>query len=329
MSTTVALSEAALHIDAASAAEQIVERIRDQVAHQLRRRGVVVGLSGGVDSSVVAALAGRAVGPERVVGLIMPERESAPESADLAVHVAKTLSIRTVVEDITGILDAAGCYRRRDDAIRSVLPELSDGYRCKIVLPDLIAKPSYALYSLVARSPEGVERRIRLPLDAYLEIVAATNFKQRVRTMTAYHHADRLRYAVAGTANRLEDDLGFFVKQGDGAADFKPISHLYKSQVYQLAECLGVPDAIRSRRPTTDTYSLEQSQEEFYFGLSLRQTDLVLYARDRGLPPDAVADALGVTAEQAARAYRLIDNRRLGARYLRMAPLTVEDEALA
>jgi len=329
MSTTVALSEAALHIDAASAAEQIVERIRDQVAHQLRRRGVVVGLSGGVDSSVVAALAGRAVGPERVVGLIMPERESAPESADLAVHVAKTLSIRTVVEDITGILDAAGCYRRRDDAIRSVLPELSDGYRCKIVLPDLIAKPSYALYSLVARSPEGVERRIRLPLDAYLEIVAATNFKQRVRTMTAYHHADRLRYAVAGTANRLEDDLGFFVKQGDGAADFKPIAHLYKSQVYQLAECLGVPDAIRSRRPTTDTYSLEQSQEEFYFGLSLRQTDLVLYARDRGLPPDAVADALGVTAEQAARAYRLIDNRRLGARYLRMAPLTVEDEALA
>ena len=329
MSTTVALSEAALHIDAASAAEQIVERIRDQVAHQLRRRGVVVGLSGGVDSSVVAALAGRAVGPERVVGLIMPERESAPESADLAAHVAKTLSIRTVVEDITGILDAAGCYRRRDDAIRSVLPELSDGYRCKIVLPDLIAKPSYALYSLVARSPEGVERRIRLPLDAYLEIVAATNFKQRVRTMTAYHHADRLRYAVAGTANRLEDDLGFFVKQGDGAADFKPIAHLYKSQVYQLAECLGVPDAIRSRRPTTDTYSLEQSQEEFYFGLSLRQTDLVLYARDRGLPPDAVADALGVTVEQAVRAYRLIDNRRLGARYLRMAPLTVEDEALA
>jgi len=329
VSTTVALSEAALHIDAASAAEQIVERIRDQVAHQLRRRGVVVGLSGGVDSSVVAALAGRAVGPERVVGLIMPERESAPESADLAAHVAKTLSIRTVVEDITGILDAAGCYRRRDDAIRSVLPELSDGYRCKIVLPDLIAKPSYALYSLVARSPEGVERRIRLPLDAYLEIVAATNFKQRVRTMTAYHHADRLRYAVAGTANRLEDDLGFFVKQGDGAADFKPIAHLYKSQVYQLAECLGVPDAIRSRRPTTDTYSLEQSQEEFYFGLSLRQTDLVLYARDRGLPPDAVADALGVTVEQAVRAYRLIDNRRLGARYLRMAPLTVEDEALA
>jgi len=329
MSTTVAVAEGALHIDAASAAEQIVECIRDQVAHQLRRRGIVVGLSGGVDSSVVAALAARAVGPDRVVGLIMPERESASESADLAAQVAKTLSIRTVVEDITGILDAAGCYRRRDDAIRSVLPELSDGYRCKIVLPDLIAKPSYALYSLVARSPEGVERRIRLPLDAYLEIVAATNFKQRVRTMTAYHHADRLRYAVAGTANRLEDDLGFFVKQGDGAADFKPIAHLYKSQVYQLAECLGVPDAIRSRRPTTDTYSLEQSQEEFYFGLSLRQTDLVLYARDRGLPPDAVADALGVTVEQATRAYRLIDNRRLGARYLRMAPLTVEDEALA
>jgi len=325
MSTTVALSEAALHIDAASAAEPIVECMRDQVAHQLRRRGIVVGLSGGVDSSVVAALAARAVGPDRVVGLIMPERESASESADLAAQVAKTLSIRTVVEDITGILDAAGCYRRRDEAIRSVLPELSDGYRCKIVLPDLIATPSYALYSLVARSPEGVERRIRLPLDAYLEIVAATNFKQRVRTMTAYHHADRLRYAVAGTANRLEDDLGFFVKQGDGAADFKPIAHLYKSQVYQLAAHLGIPEEIQRRTPTTDTYSLEQSQEEFYFGLSLEQTDLCVYARDHGIEADAAAGAVGLTPDQVTRAYRAIDSKREAARYLHMPALLVAE----
>jgi len=320
------LSPSVLDIDAAAVAHHVATTLRDQVFHRLRRRGVVVGLSGGIDSSVVAGLAARALGSERVVGLLMPERESSSDSARLAGEVAAAFSIATVVEDITGVLEAAGCYRRRDAAIRSVLPDYGDGYRSKIVLPDLIGRPGYALYSIVIQTPAGEEMRMRLPLEAYLEIVAATNFKQRVRTMTEYYHADRLRYAVAGTANRLEHDLGFFVKQGDGAADLKPIAHLYKSQVYQLAEYLGVPDAIRRRPPTTDTYSLDQSQEEFFFGLSLRQTDLLLYARDHGLPPEAAADALGLPLEQTTRAYGVVDSKRHAARYLLMPPLLIEDE---
>jgi NAD+ synthase len=323
---TLDLSPSVLDIDAAAVAHHVATTLRDQVFHRLRRRGVVVGLSGGIDSSVVAGLAARALGPERVVGLLMPERESSSDSAGLAGEVAAAFSIATVVEDITGVLEAAGCYRRRDAAIRSVLPDYGDGYRSKIVLPDLIGRPGYALYSIVIQTPAGDEMRMRLPLEAYLEIVAATNFKQRVRTMTEYYHADRLRYAVAGTANRLEHDLGFFVKQGDGAADLKPIAHLYKSQVYQLAEYLGVPDAIRRRPPTTDTYSLDQSQEEFFFGLSLRQTDLLLYARDHGLPPEAAADVLGLPLEQTTRAYGVVDSKRHAARYLLMPPLLIEDE---
>jgi NAD+ synthase len=320
------LSPSVLDIDAAAVAHHIAMTLRDQVFHRLRRRGVVVGLSGGIDSSVVAGLAARALGPERVVGLLMPERESSSDSAGLAGEVAAAFSIATVVEDITGVLAGAGCYRRRDAAIRSVLPDYGEGHRSKIVLPDVIGRPGYAVYSIVIQTPAGEEIRVRLPLEAYLEIVAATNFKQRVRTMTEYYHADRLRYAVAGTANRLEHDLGFFVKQGDGAADLKPIAHLYKSQVYQLAEYLGVPDAIRRRPPTTDTYSLDQSQEEFFFGLSLRQTDLLLYARDHGLPPEAAADALGLPLEQATRAYGVVDSKRNAARYLLMPPLMIEHE---
>jgi NAD+ synthase len=325
----LALSPSVLEIDAASVADSIASTMRDQVFHQLRRRGIVVGLSGGIDSSVVAGLAARAVGSERVVGLLMPERESSSDSAHLAGELAAAFSIPTIVEDITDALAAAGCYRRRDAAIRSVLPGYGEGYRSKIVLPDVIGRSAYALYSIVVQTPAGDEARVRLPLAAYLEIVAATNFKQRVRTMTEYYHADRLRYAVAGTANRLEHDLGFFVKQGDGAADFKPIAHLYKSQVYQLAEYLGVPDAIRRRPPTTDTYSLDQSQEEFYFGLSLRQTDLLLYAKDHGVPPEAAADALGLTVEQTTRAYGVVDSKRNAARYLLMPPLLIADEEAA
>ena len=206
------------------------------------------------------------------------------------------------------------------------MPEYGDGWRCKIVLPDQITHPNYAIYSIVVRAPAGEERRVRLPLDAYLGIVASTNFKQRVRKMMEYYYADRLRYAVAGTANLLEHDQGFFVKLGDGAADVKPIAHLYKSQVYQLAEFLGVPEEIRQRKPTTDTYPLEQSQEEFYFGLSLEQTDLCVYARDHGIAAAEAAPVVGLTAEQVARSFDVIDSKREAARYLHAPALLAGPE---
>ena len=324
MTLTQRFSRSTLDIDAGAVADHIVASLRDIVTNRLRRRGIVVGLSGGIDSSVVGVLAARALGPDRVFGLLMPEAESSPDSARLARMLADTFGIRTAVEDISSMLEAAGCYRRRDDAIRSVAPQYGAGWRCKIVLPDAIATGQYPLFSVVMRPPAGVERRVRLPLDAYLAIVAATNFKQRTRKMMEYHYADRLRYAVAGTANLLEHDPGFFVKHGDGAADVKPIAHLYKSQVYQLAAYLGVPEEIRSRRPTTDTYPLEQSQEEFYFGLSLEQTDLCLYARDHGLSPEVAAGAVGLTPQQVARVYRSIDAKRAAARYLHEPPVLIE-----
>ena len=320
MSVTAPFSSEMLRLDAAAEVDRLTGHIRS-VLRDLRRRGVVVGLSGGIDSSVVAVLAARAVGPTRVMGLMLPESESSAESLVLAQRLADDVGLRTAIEDIGPILAAAGCYQRRDDAIRTVVPEYGEGWRCKIVLPDLIAGASYALYVVVVQSPTGEERRVRLPLEAYLGVLAATNMKQRVRTLLEYTYADRYRFAVAGTPNRLEYDQGFFVKQGDGAADFKPIAHLYKSQVYQLAEYLGVPDAIRRRRPTTDTYPLEQSQEEFYFGLSLAQMDLCLYGRDHGVPADVVGEATSLTSAQVQRAFRMIDSKREATRYLHMAPV--------
>ena len=327
MSVVTSFSADLLRIDAPAVAGELQAFIRDSVFYLLRRKGIVVGLSGGIDSSVVGALAARALGPERVVGLMMPEADSSDDSLTLAAAVADACGIRTVREDISETLAAAGCYRRRDEAIRSAVPEYGDGWRCKIVLPDQITQANYAIYSIVVRAPSGEERRVRLPLDAYLGIVAATNFKQRVRKMMEYYYADRLRYAVAGTANLLEHDQGFFVKLGDGAADVKPIAHLYKSQVYQLAEFLGVPEEIRQRKPTTDTYPLEQSQEEFYFGLSLEQTDLCIYAHDHGIPAAEAAPVVGLTAEQVARAFAVIDSKREAARYLHATALLARPES--
>ena len=158
-----------------------------------------------------------------------------------------------------------------------------------------------------------------------MEIVAATNFKQRTRKMLEYYHADRLNYAVAGTPNRLEYDQGFFVKLGDGAADVKPIAHLYKTQVYQLAEYLEVPAEIRKRPPTTDTYSMPQGQDEFYFSLPYDRMDLCLYGKNNGIATETVADALGLTPEQVQSVYDDIDTKRSTTRYLHLPPLLIDD----
>jgi NAD+ synthase len=318
----MALSKDSLKLDAEAEIERIAKGIRDMLSRQLKRRGAVVGLSGGIDSSVVGALCVRALGKERVLGLHMHERESSDETRRLSKSIADTLGITSIDEEITPMLDAAGCYRRRDDAIRMVVPDFGPGWKSKIVLPSVVDSDMFRIFSVVVQDPKGRETSARLTQEAYLAVVAATNFKQRIRKMMEYHHADRLNYAVAGTPNLLEYDQGFFVKVGDGAADFKPIAHLYKTQVYQLAEALGVPEAIRSRPPTTDTYSLPQSQNEFYFSLPYDQMDLCLYAKNHGISAAETGRALGHTAEQIERVYRDIEGKRAFARYLHMPPLS-------
>jgi NAD+ synthase len=314
----------ALRIDPAEETAWITEAIREHVFGHLRRKGVVLGLSGGIDSSVTAALCARALGADRVLGLLMPEHDSSPESFALGHLVAGPYGIPVIVEDIAATLEASGCYSRRDQAIRSVFPEYGPGYKAKIVLPGLFEGSTFRLFSVVIQSPTGEVRRARLSLGAYQQLVAATSFKQRVRKMMEYYHADRLRYAVAGTPNRLEYELGFFVKLGDGAADLKPIAHLYKTQVYQLADHLGVPEAIRRRPPTTDTYSMAQSQEEFFFSLPYDKMDLCLYGKDQAIPAEELASAVGLTARQVERVYDDIDAKRSAARYLHERPLVVD-----
>jgi NAD+ synthase len=314
-----------LHIDPAAETSRISQALRRQLAEDLKRRGLVVGMSGGVDSSVCAALAVRAVGANRVLGLFMPERESESESLHLAREMAIQLGIDSVTEDIAPILEGAGCYVRRNEAIRRVVPEFADDWGCKLVLPaERLEADRLNVTFLVVQRPDGEMLKVRLPAVEYRQIVAASNFKQRTRTMLEYYHADRLHYAVLGTPNRLEYDQGFFVKGGDGLADVKPIAHLYKSQVYQLAEFLGVPASITSRPPTTDTFSLPQSQEEFYYSMPSRLLDIVLLARNEGRPDNDLAEEIGFTAEQARRAYRDIDQKRTTTRYLHLAPQLVE-----
>lgn len=314
-----------LEYDCAREADRIGNEIREHVLRRFKKKGVVLGFSGGVDSSVVGALAVRALGKERVFGLLMPEQDSSLETLPLSQQIVQHLGIPSQLEDISAILEATDCYRRRDDAIRIIIPDYGVGWKSKIVLPSVLDDDQYRLFSIVAQSPEGEITKARLTLDAYLGIVAATNFKQRARKMMEYYHADRLNYAVAGTPNRLEYDQGFFVKLGDGAADVKPIAHLYKTQVYAMARYLGLPEDICSRLPTTDTYSLPQSQEEFYFSLPYDQMDLVLLGKNNGYAATEIAANMGLRTEQIERVLRDIDAKRRVAHYLHSPPILIDD----
>jgi NAD+ synthase len=313
-----------LDLDPKKEVQKITDTIRSILSKKLKRRGLVVALSGGIDSSVSIGLAVAAIGSERVLALLMPERHSSDDTLELSTLVADTFNVDRVHENISGILETVGFYKRYDEAVRQVIPAYGTGWKSKITISNAIESKGFNVFSIVAQSPNGQILRERLPLKAYLEIVAATNFKQRTRKMLEYYHADRLNYAVAGTPNRLEYDQGFFVKLGDGAADIKPIAHLYKIQVYQLAAYLGIPEAVRKRPPTTDTYSLPQGQDEFYFSLPYAKMDLCLYAKNNGYAPTEIAPVVELTTEQVQRVYNDIDTKRTTTRYLHMAPQLIE-----
>lgn len=318
-----------LRIDPAAEAARVVATLRDQVQRVLRRRGVVLGVSGGIDSAVCLALSVRAFGPGRVLPLLMPERDSSPDSLRLGQLVCAAFGVSPLVEDLTQTLKAVGCYARQAEAIRQVVPAYDERWRCKLTLPALSADGRLNVSRLVVETPCGERRTVRLPAASYRQLVAASSFKQRTRKMLEYYHADRLHHAVVGTPNRLELDQGFFVKQGDGAADLKPIAHLFKSQVYQLAEHLGVPGEVCAQAPTTDTWSLPQTQEEFFFALPHGHLDACLYAVERGISAEDVARGIGLPADVVQRAFADIAAKRRTTRPLHLPPLRVDDAAQA
>ena len=318
-----ALAPDVLAIDAEAQASRIAERLAAIVGRDLRRRGLVIALSGGVDSSVCAALAVRAVGPGKVFGLMLPERDSSPQSLTRAKLVAAQFGIAHEVEDIAPALEALGCYRRRDEAIRAVFPDYGELWKSKIAIAGG-REGAFNYFKLVVQPPGGALREARMPVREYLQVVAATNFKQRIRKTLEYYHADRLNYAVIGTPNRLEYDQGFFVKNGDGAADVKPIAHLYKTQVYALARHLGIPAEICEAAPTTDTYSLVQGQDEFYFALPYDRMDVALWAANHGVPAADLAAHFGIAVREAEFIYKDIDAKRRATRYLHAAPALIE-----
>ncbi|MDP1676404.1 MAG: NAD(+) synthase [Bacteroidota bacterium] len=311
----------ALAIDPGKEIASITASLRKSVRETLHRKGAVLGVSGGIDSSVCAALCVKAFGANNVLAIFMPERDSSGESLRLGKLLTDQFGIPSLIEDMTPLLEGAGCYRRQTEAIQLVFPEFGPQWKFKITLPSLLENNRLNVARLTIEMPSGETKTQRMSYNAYFQLIAATNFKQRTRKMMEYYHADRMNFAVCGTPNRLEYDQGFFVKNGDGSADIKPIAHLYKTQVYDLARALGIPEEICSRPPTTDTFSMSQTQEEFYFSLPYHTMDLCLYALNNNISSSDVASVIGLTTEQVERVFADIHAKRRATLPLHLSPL--------
>jgi NAD+ synthase len=318
----MAFSKDSILVQAQKEIDKITSKLKSDVIKILKKRGAVIGISGGIDSTVVLALCAKTFGPERVVGVMMPESDSNPDSLVLAKKLADQFGVRYIVENMTAALAGFGCYTRRDEAIKRVFPEFDATYKAKIVLPtNVMEKGTLNVFQLTIIAADGTQKTTRIPVNEYLQVVAASNFKQRSRMSMLYYHADRLNYAVVGTGNKNEHDQGFFVKYGDGGADVKPIAHLFKTQVFQLAAELNVPKEIQNRIPTTDTYSAEQTQEEFFYRLPFDVLDTIWYGMEQGVSAADIALALNLKTTQVENVIADIKRKIAGTEYLRMNPL--------
>jgi NAD+ synthase len=316
-----------LDLDPAAESNLIIAALREKVPKLMRRYGAVVGISGGVDSAVVLALCVKAFGPEKVLAIMMPDKDSESDSENLARQVSAHYEVQPICENITSALEGFGCYLRRDQAIRRALPafDAAQGHKVKIGLPqNLLEEDTLNVFSVTMVGSSGTETTRILAAREFLDIVAASNLKQRTRMSILYYHAERNNYAVIGTTNKNEHGQGFFVKHGDGGVDIQAIAHLYKTQVYQLAEFLGVPDAIRNRPPTTDTYSASGTQQEFFFRLPFETMDLLWFAQENAVSVHEVAQVMGLTEIQIQRAFRDFSRKQRMTTYLRMAPVHLD-----
>ena len=313
-----------IDFDREAEVKKIYTAMRSIMGTKLHRRGAVIAVSGGIDSSVCAALALQAFGAKKVFALQLPERDSAADTQSRSNQLIEHLGVESLTHNIASTLEEIGCYSWRDQAIKEVFPQYGKDWKNKIIIAGGL-EGQYNHFKLVIQDPEGSREEKRLPLKAYLQIVAATNYKQRIRKTIEYFHADRLNFAVIGTPNRLEYDQGFFVKNGDGSSDLKPIAHLYKTQVYALARYFELPDAICEAEPTTDTYSMPQGQDEFYFALPYKAMDKALWAHNRGASAEDIARFLDISIEQAEFVLKDIDNKRTTTAYLHAPAYLMEE----
>ena len=313
-----------LKIDPVQHLEKLTKFIVDQMNAVFRRKGIIVGLSGGIDSALLAAVAVHAIGKEKVIGLVLPESESNPISSEYAIKHAQVLDIEHRQINITPTVDSIVQYKWRDEYIQKLIPEYKPDYKYNITLPtDLLERASYSFYLLQVQMPDGEIKKKRLNMEEFRTITSFANIKIRARMLHLYAEAERRNLLVAGTTNRTEFILGDFCKYGDGGTDIEPFTHLYKNQIYQLSDYLEVIPEIINRQPSPDTFSLPVSDQEFFFRISFEKLDHLLYAWEHEVPINDVANVLDISEDAVERAFKDFTTKNNATAHLREVPNTL------
>jgi NAD+ synthase len=321
MESEMGFDKSVLDFNVEKVVEQLTSFIREQTSEVFKRQGIVIGLSGGIDSAVAGALSVRALGPKRVFGVLLPEKDSNPISREYGRKAAESLGIEYREVEITPMLQAFGVYDIRNAVVKKYFPDYNDDRRFRLTLPqDLLDRDRISAYHLEIEMPGGEIESRRLSRDDYLTMMAANDIKQRVRMTQLYFEAEKRYYIVCGTTNLPETVQGFFVKFGDGGVDIEPLTDLYKTQVFRLGEYLGVPKEILERTPSPDTYSLPVSDKEFYFCMTYEMADMILYALRNGISREETAESLGLTTDQVERAWKDYGRKEESTAMLRSMP---------
>ncbi|AKB19522.1 MULTISPECIES: NAD(+) synthase [unclassified Methanosarcina] len=309
-----------LNRDADKLAERLRGFIREQVT-AFKKKGVVLGVSGGIDSAVALTLCVQEFGKENVYGLLLPEKESAPSSKILGAEVCENLGVSYEEVPISPIIEALDIYNKKEQIIKKTCPEYDPKiHKTSLVLPDFLNQGLLNVPHIrLIKDGETVAKH-RLKANDYLELIGLQGVKQRSRMVVQYIYAEKMNYVVCGTTNKTELVLGQFVKYGDGGVDLEPLADCYKTQIYALAKHLGVNEEIIKRPPSADTWSHYTTDEEFYWRMPMHIIDQLLYAQEHKLSLEITEKNTGMPRDTIEKAWKHIERVKDTTEYIRAAP---------
>ena len=305
--------------DLETTVNSITDFIKNEVFEKFQKSGAVLGLSGGIDSAVTCGLCVKSLNPEKILGLIMPERESDPQSQETAENVGKEFNIETKVVDITSILESFGVYEKKENIVKEKFPDFDSECKYRVVVPPKL-ESSVGIPYLEILDGKGITHKNKISSSEFLNLTAATSIKHRVRMALLYYHAEKDHLVVAGTTNKSEYMQGYFVKYGDGGSDIEPLVNLYKSQIYQLGKFLNVPNEVISKDASPDVWSYTTNDEEFFYSVPYKIVDLILYGRENNLSINEIQKHSKISIENIEKLLKFQDQKHIKSNHMREMP---------
>ena len=293
--------------------------VKEEILEKFQRKGAVIGISGGIDSAVMASICTRSVNPKQVLGLIMPEKESDPSSQILAEKIANQLGIETKIIDITSILESFGVYENKEKIIKEKFSNFNNNCMYSVRVPSKFGN-SIGIPFLEILDDKNKKHQIKISASEFLTLTASSSIKHRVRMTLLYYYAEKNNFCVVGTTNKSEFLQGYFVKYGDGGTDIEPLSNLYKSQIYQIGEFLNIPREIHEKDASPDIWSLKTSDEEFFYSVPYHIVDLILYARENNMTESEIEKISDLSLEQIKKLLQFQNQKQVKSQHMREIP---------